>query len=156
MGFIRKMLAMQNGAQEYTWCGDEKWMLFRTFAPWHWTIGYAIKNKDKYAGVHKAVQGISVVMVLSSLIGLAIVYAMLRRVVQPIKVLAEDARIIGNGQYEHQVTVLKSRDEVAQLAASLASMATNIRDRDRQIRKFNEQLEKRVQERTAALERSQR
>ena len=150
------MLAMQNGAQEYTWCGDEKWMLFRTFAPWHWTIGYAIKNKDKYAGVHKAVQGISVVMVLSSLIGLAIVYAMLRRVVQPIKVLAEDARIIGNGQYEHQVTVLKSRDEVAQLAASLASMATNIRDRDRQIRKFNEQLEKRVQERTAALERSQR
>ena len=155
-GFIRNMLAMQNGAQTYTWRGDEKWMLFRTFEPWQWTIGYAIKVKDKYAGVSKAVQGISVVMILSSLMGLAIVYVMLNRVVKPIKVLAEDARIIGDGQYGHQVTVVKSRDEVAQLAVSLAAMVTNIRDRDSQIRKFNEQLETRVRERTAALETSQR
>jgi signal transduction histidine kinase/DNA-binding response OmpR family regulator/HPt (histidine-containing phosphotransfer) domain-containing protein len=154
-GFVRKMLAMQNGSQTYTWGGDEKWMLFRTFDPWQWTIGYAIKIKDKYAGVSKTVKGISVIMVLSSLMGLAIVYAMLNRVVKPIKILAKDAGIIGDGQYGHQVTVVKSRDEVAQLAASLASMATNIRDRDRQIRKFNEQLETRVQERTAALETSQ-
>ena len=154
--FIRKMLAMRNGAQNYIWHGDEKWMLFRTFEPWQWTVGYAIKNKDKFASVQKAVQGISVVMVLSLFMGLTIVYAMLNRVVRPIKTLAEDARIIGNGQYEHQITTLKSRDEVAQLATSLAGMTANIRDRDRQIRKLNEQLEIRVQERTAALETSQR
>jgi len=153
--FIRKMLAMQNGAQTYTWRGEKKWMLFRTFEPWQWSIGYAIRIKDKYAGVSQAVQGISVVMILSSLMGLAVVYVMLKRVVKPIKILAEDAGIIGDGQYEHQVTVVKSRDELAQLAGSLASMATNIRDRDRQIRKFNEQLEMRVRERTAALESSQ-
>jgi signal transduction histidine kinase/CheY-like chemotaxis protein/HPt (histidine-containing phosphotransfer) domain-containing protein len=153
--FIRKMLAIQNGAQNYIWRGDEKWMLFRTFDPWQWTVGYAIKDKDKFAGVQKTVQGISIVMILSLFMGLAIVYAMLSRAVRPIKTLAEDARIIGDGQYEHQVTILKSRDEVAQLAASLAGMTANIRDRDRQIRKFNEQLEIRVQERTAALETSQ-
>jgi signal transduction histidine kinase/DNA-binding response OmpR family regulator len=153
--FTRKMLSMQDGTQTYAWRGDKKWMLFRTFEPWQWTIGYAIRIKDKYAGVSKAVQGISVVMVLSSLMGLAIVYAMLRRVIQPIKILAEDARVIGEGRYGHQVTVVNSRDEVALLAASLASMVTNIRDRDRQIRKFNEQLETRVRERTAALENSQ-
>jgi signal transduction histidine kinase/DNA-binding response OmpR family regulator len=153
--FIRKMLAMQNGAQYYTWRGNEKWMLFRTFEPWQWTVGYAIKNKDKFSGVQKTVQGISVVMVLSLFMGLAIVYVMLSRVVRPILTLAEDARIIGDGQYEHQITILKSRDEVAQLAVSLAGMTANIRDRDQQIRKLNEQLEIRVQERTAALETSQ-
>jgi signal transduction histidine kinase/DNA-binding response OmpR family regulator/HPt (histidine-containing phosphotransfer) domain-containing protein len=154
-GFIRKMLAMQNGAQTYTWHGEKKWMLFRTFEPWQWSIGYAIRIKDKYAGVSQAVQGISLVMILSSLMGLVVVWVMLNRVVKPIKILAADAGIIGDGQYEHQVTVVKSRDELAQLAGSLASMATNIRDRDRQIRKFNEQLEMRVRERTAALETSQ-
>jgi signal transduction histidine kinase/ActR/RegA family two-component response regulator len=154
--FIREMLAMQNGAQYYTWRGDEKWMLFRTFEPWRWTVGYAIKTNDKYAGVRKAVQGIAVVMVLGSLMGLTIVYIMLSRVVRPIKTLAEDARIIGDGQYGHQVTLMNSQDEVAQLAASLGSMAANIRDRDQQIRRFNERLETRVRERTAALEASQR
>jgi TMAO reductase system sensor TorS len=155
-GFIRKMLTMQSGTQTYIWRGDKKWMLFRTFEPWQWRIGYAIKVEDKYAGVGQAVKGISVVMLLSSFMGLAIVYIILNRVVQPIKVLAEDARIIGDGQYGHQVTVVGSRDEVAQLAASLATMASNIKDRDQQIRKFNEQLESRVRERTAALEASRR
>ena len=153
--FIRQMLVMQNGTQTYTWRGDEKWLLFRTFEPWQWTIGYAIKTKDKFTGVKKAVQGISAVMVFSSLMGLAIVFAMLSRVVRPIKTLAEDAQIIGDGQYGHQVTLVKCRDEVAQLAASLAGMAANIRDRDQQIRKFNDQLEIRVRDRTAALETSQ-
>ncbi|MEJ2157266.1 MAG: ATP-binding protein [Desulfobacteraceae bacterium] len=155
-GFIRKMLTMKNGALYYTWRDDEKWMLFRTFKPWQWTIGYAIKTEDKFASVHEAAQGISIVMVLSSLMGLSIVYAMLSRVVRPIKTLASDARIIDDGQYGHQVNLLRSGDEVAQLAASLAGMAAKIRDRDRQIRKFNERLETRVQERTAALETSRR
>jgi signal transduction histidine kinase/DNA-binding response OmpR family regulator len=154
--FVRSMLAVQNGTQTYTWRGNKKWMVFHTFEPWRWTIGYAIKTKDKFTGVHKAVQGISMVMVFSSLMGLAIVFAMLSRVVRPIKTLAEDARAIGDGQYGHKVTIVKSRDEVAQLAASLAGMAAKIRDRDQQIRKFNEQLETRVQRRTAALETSQR
>jgi signal transduction histidine kinase/CheY-like chemotaxis protein/HPt (histidine-containing phosphotransfer) domain-containing protein len=153
--FVRKMLAMQKGAQTYTWRGEKKWMVFRTFAPWQWTIGYAIKTKDKYAGVSKTVHGISVVMVLSSLMGLVIVYAMLNRVIRPLKILAEDARIIGDGQYGHRVSVVQSHDEVARLSVSLAAMAAKIGDRDRQIRKFNEQLETRVRERTAELERSQ-
>jgi signal transduction histidine kinase/DNA-binding NarL/FixJ family response regulator/HPt (histidine-containing phosphotransfer) domain-containing protein len=153
--FTRKMLAMGSGTQIYTWRGEEKWMLFRTFDPWQWTIGYAIKIKDKYAGVIQAVQGIFTVMVMSSLMGLTIVYAMLSRVVQPLKILAQDARMIGDGDYGHRVTVVKSRDEVAQLATSLATMVTNIRDRDQQIREFNEELETRVRIRTAALEKYQ-
>ena len=153
--FIRKMLAMHSGVQTYHWRGEEKWMVFRTFEPWHWTIGYAISAENKNAGISKAVQGISLVMALSSLMGMAIVYGMLSRMISPLKILSKDARIIGDGQYDHRVTVVNSRDEVAQLAASLSAMAANIRDRDQEIRKLNEQLEQRVRERTAALEASE-
>ena len=153
--FIHKMLSAKNGTLRYQWRGHEKWMVFRTFEPWHWTIGYAIKAKDKYASVQKVVKNLAVIMVLSSLLGLVVIYTMLSRIVGPIRVLAEDARIIGDGQYDHQVAEVKGQDEIARLAASLSLMAQNISDRDKEIRGFNEQLEQRVQQRTAALEESQ-
>jgi len=56
-----------------------------------------------------------------------------RRVTQPVAVLAEGARVIGQGVYDRPVTV-PQRDELGELATALNRMAHGIGERERRIR----------------------
>ncbi len=149
--FTRVMLAHKTGVQQYRWQGEDKWMVYRTFDPWQWTVAYAIKSTEKFAAVKAVTRTTSAIMAVSSLLGIVMIAFTLSRIIGPIRVLAKDAAIIGEGQYSHAVTAVSGRNEISQLAASLSTMATNIQARDRKIRKFNVQLEQRVAERTADL-----
>jgi hypothetical protein len=50
--FIQKMLAQDQGTMQYEYKQEKKWMFFKKFAPWKWTVGYIIPENVKYAGVN--------------------------------------------------------------------------------------------------------
>jgi len=149
--FIKRMLALKNGTLNYQWRGDDKWMIFRTFEPWGWTIGYAIKQQDKYASIREVVNSIAAIMIVSSVLVICIMYFMLSRMVGPLRVLAEDAKIIGQGNHRHDVSRIRGQDELADLAKAFRSMASSVREREKEICQLNENLEQRVEDRTAKL-----
>ena len=72
------------------------------------------------------------------------------RLARPIRTLATQADRIAAGDLDVAVTVDR-RDEVGRLAASFATMATAVRERDATLRAHNEQLEDAVRERTRAI-----
>ena len=151
LDFIQRMLARKNGTLEYMGGEDDQWMVFKTFEPWGWTIGYTIKLEDKYASVNAVVQRIAGIMIGSSLIVLCIMYFMLSRIVGPLRVLAEDAKIIGQGDLKRVISRVPGQDEIAELADAFRTMASNVGDREKEIRLFNDKLEQRVEERTIEL-----
>jgi two-component system, OmpR family, sensor histidine kinase VicK len=80
-----------------------------------------------------------------------------RKLTGPLRALARGARMIENGDLSQRVTV-NQEDEVGMLASSFNRMASAlgerdriIRDNTRELRVLNEQLEKKVEERTAEL-----
>ena len=56
-----------------------------------------------------------------------------RRVTKPVAVLAESARAIGQGRYDHRVE-LRQQDELGELAGTINHMAQGIAEREGRIR----------------------
>lgn len=128
--FAQRMTTSDRGTQEYTWRGEPRWMAYKTFKPWQWTICYTVTTAEKYASVSDVMQILAAIMIAASLLGLVIMYFMLGRVVAPIERLMQDARQIGEGQYDHAIEEVPGKDEIAVLATSFAKMAEQIRDRE--------------------------
>ena len=49
--FVQKMLQTERGVLQYSDKGENKWVFYRQFGPWKWTIGFDIPESVKYAGV---------------------------------------------------------------------------------------------------------
>ncbi len=76
-----------------------------------------------------------------------------RQIFQPIENLRTGARRIGAGDLEHRIDIIRP-DEIGQAAAEFNEMASHLRDREEALRKARDELERRVEERTAELSKS--
>jgi two-component system NtrC family sensor kinase len=89
------------------------------------------------------------------LIGGLSIYAghiiLLKNVVKPIKVLAAVTLEFADGKLDKRVET-DSQTEIGQLYQSFNSMAEKLQENDEFLRKFNEELEKKVTERTTELQ----
>jgi signal transduction histidine kinase len=77
-----------------------------------------------------------------------------RRVTQPIQRLSRAAAAVAAGDYAAPVEA-GGRDELAELGRAFGRMTSEIRRRDEEIRAWNEELRKRVDQRTAELKAAQ-
>jgi signal transduction histidine kinase len=77
--------------------------------------------------------------------------ALVRKVVNPIKHLAEATIDFANGTLDKRVNT-DSQNEIGQLYESFNKMAAKLQENDEELRKFNEELESKVKERTLELE----
>jgi signal transduction histidine kinase len=73
-----------------------------------------------------------------------------RRVTLPIQRLSRAAAAVAAGDYGAPVAA-RGKDEIADLGRAFERMTSEIRRRDEEIRAFNEELQKRVEERTSEL-----
>jgi signal transduction histidine kinase/DNA-binding response OmpR family regulator len=98
--------------------------------------------------------GIAAIVLLASLIAALVVSSIFRRAVaEPIVHLAEVARIVSRDKnYSVRATSTRSRGELAFLMDAFNEMLTQIERSEGALRKAHDQLEQRVQERTAELE----
>jgi len=108
-----------------------------------WRLITEQPRAEAYAPVRRALATALLILLLAVLGGSAVGVVLARRVVRPIRQLAEGADRIGEGQLDHRIA-LERRDELGQLAERFNQMAGRLRDSYRL-------LETRVAERTREL-----
>lgn len=108
-----------------------------------WRLVTEQPRSEAYAPVRRALATALLVLLLAVLAGSAVGIVLARRVVRPIRQLAEGADRIGEGQLDHRIALTRS-DELGQLAARFDQMAERLGDSYRL-------LETRVAERTREL-----
>jgi signal transduction histidine kinase len=91
-----------------------------------------------------------VALTLTGLLG----YALSRGLTDPIARLSAAARAITEGRHDQRVEV-SARDEIGQFAEAFNHMSAELRRRDQEIRAWNAELQRRVDERTAELKQAQ-
>lgn len=101
----------------------------------------------KYAGI------VAAVLLLSMLAALALSSIVQRSATRPILALAETARIVSRDKnYSLRSPTIGNKDEVSVLIQAFNQMLTQIQQRDAALQTAQENLERRVAERTAAVE----
>jgi two-component system, NtrC family, sensor kinase len=85
-------------------------------------------------------------LVTAAVLGIALA----RGVTVPVARLSEAAQAVTEGRYD-EVVEIDRRDELGALAASFNHMAREVRRRDAEIRSWNEQLTRRVEQKAAEL-----
>jgi signal transduction histidine kinase/DNA-binding response OmpR family regulator len=93
---------------------------------------------------------LSLVVAVILLIGLTVTVVLTNRITTPIRRLVEATRSLTEGQLDAQV-IVNSRDEVADLADSFNIMAGRLRVSRKDIRQYQEGLERKVAQRTVEL-----
>ena len=108
-----------------------------------WRLITEQPRDEAYAPVRRALATALLILMLAVLAGSGVGIVLARRVVRPIRQLAEGADCIGEGQLEHRIALVR-RDELGQLASRFKQVAERLGDSYRQ-------LESRVAERTREL-----
>jgi two-component system, NtrC family, sensor kinase len=93
------------------------------------------------------------VLLVGTLIGLAISGFAGKRLATPIRELETLARRVAAGERDVRIEVA-SRDEIGDLGAEFNQMTRSLAQREEEIRELNRDLEKKVEERTAELEKT--
>ncbi|MCA1663643.1 MAG: HAMP domain-containing protein, partial [Myxococcales bacterium] len=91
---------------------------------------------------------------LSLLLALTAGLLLARRITRPLGVLADGAAELASGNFRHRLG-LSGSDELGQLGAAFDHMAREIETRDRELSRFNAELQQRVDERTRELKDAQ-
>ena len=115
----------------------------------------AASVNDKMTAIRNDSIRLATVIVLLALL---FSYVFMRRSTRPIKEVARQATAIANGDFGRtsELTNIRLRDEIGELARNFHSMALRLKDSREELQRFNRELEQRVAERTAELQRTNR
>lgn len=92
---------------------------------------------------------------IGALSALVVGWLVARDIVVPLERLGKVAQRIGRGEFDQELIFSDRKDEIADLALSLRTMAKAVEDRDSEIQAWNMNLQARVEERSRQLEEAQ-
>ncbi|MBJ6726853.1 cache domain-containing protein [Geomesophilobacter sediminis] len=117
---------------------------------------YVGMKENQYSSVKTDITLLlSIVVILSALIGVGVSSILGGRLAQPVKSLALLARRLAAGEREVHSDIA-SRDEIGDLAGNFNEMSQALREREDRIIELNRNLEQKVAERTSELEENNR
>lgn len=131
--YAQKMLAEESGFFDigHGFTGVDSYLAFTRIDPPGWTLAAIIPKNELFAEVdllkHKT-------RIFASLgVGLLVVAAVLvaRSISRPLRRMASETVKVAEGNFDIDLSSIKSRDEVGQLARSFTRMTEGLKDRER-------------------------
>jgi PAS domain S-box-containing protein len=147
-----KMLASSEGAFEYTYLGQKKWLHFKQFPEWNWVIGYVVPLDIKYADAYKLRNILAIIIVLISVSVLLVLSWIISRFTKPIIQLTKVSSEIADGNLDKAIEVV-SKDEIGTLARSFSNMRDAMRSK---ISELEQEIEGRGKAEEALMESEKR
>lgn len=124
--FYQNMYKQSSGDFDYSFKGDKKFMTFTTNELSGWKIGgtlYESEVKDAAAPILKTT---IVVIIIALVVGIILVYFIMRSVLKPIKDLRNKAITISNGDLTEEI-IVRSKDEIGQLGQAFRDMQHSLK-----------------------------
>ena len=112
-------------------------------------IGLSLHRMDESLAEVKRTVGILVLLVV--VIGILVTILLVDIIVKPIDQLVSATQRIARGDLSHPVTI-STKDEIGDLARSFNQMVTQLEDSRTELEEYSKTLEKKVEDRTAELE----
>ncbi len=112
----------------------------------NWQISYICPNKDIFKGYNQLVYIVVSLIIFGLLLMLAFSYFVVNRFVSPIKVLANQAQKMAEGQFGRHLEHTKRIDEVGQLQNRFVSMQESITNYVSDLKRVKNETEQRYQE----------
>ncbi|MBI9101856.1 MAG: response regulator [Spirochaetales bacterium] len=140
------MIDQKTGFATYSDNGEKKYISFAPVTTAQWSLGINGIYSDMTSVINKTSRINLVLFILGLFIGTLLVYFIVRTVTHPIEELTQLARKITRGD-RNIISTVDSSSEVGLLAASINTMLYELRD-------YQASLEKTVEERTLALQRT--
>ncbi len=116
-----------------------------------WAVVVELPTGEAYASLYRMVWLLGALLLGAVAIAATTGRYLAGYVVRPIEALRAGAATLGRGELDHTI-VLKTGDELEDLAEAFNTMARNLRRSREEIERWNRELEALVAERTAALQ----
>jgi signal transduction histidine kinase len=133
--------------------GSSHWMVSVTLPDFPWRIIAITTTEAALRPAHRQASLVAAALLVSLLTIVMITGLATRRIIRPLASLGASVTQIANGDFAVAPEVAAD-DELGKLARAIRRMALHIRDREQQLRDSHEVLERRVNERTSALQMS--
>lgn len=135
--------------------GEEKLAAFTPLPGVGWAVVYEVPAREALGGLRRLTGAVlAVSLVVAGIFG-AIGWAVAGRVTRPLSGLVEATEQIRGGDLSRRVPVGR-RDEIGRLGDTFNTMVEALAEKEARLREHAAELERRVAERTAALQESQR
>lgn len=149
--FYQKLYEKENGSFDYDYNGDKKFMTFATNELSGWKIGGSLYESEVDNAAAPILKTTMIVIIVALILGVIIVYVVIRSVLGPIKDLRNKAITISNGDLTEEI-VIRSKDEIGQLGHAFRDMQTSLKNLIGNIEKNTEFVAASSEQLTASAE----
>jgi sigma-B regulation protein RsbU (phosphoserine phosphatase) len=125
----KKMVKGESGFVHYTsLVGVKSWMYFAPISSTGWTLAVVFPEEELLENVRK----MSLTMAGMGLAGILLltlaVYSIARSITKPLRSLADATEVMASGNFDVELPVVRSNDEVGVLTSSFQSMVTSLKE----------------------------
>lgn len=146
----RAMLAGRSGMLETIVDDNSAFIFYDPLERTGWSIALVCPESDVFSRYNRLSYAVIAFIVVGQLLLLLFCYQIVRRAIQPLRQLDQQARHIADGQFDSLMPLTQRRDSIGRLTNSFflmqQSLATSVND----IRRVNQELEQRNDELTKA------
>lgn len=127
--FVNAMIEDEQGELDVLWMDKERYMVFRSFNQWDWTIVFTIPNDEKYQAVNQFISKLVTTMIISLLVVVASIYFILQKMLKPLKVVSGKIQEISLGEGD-LTSHLESRgqNEISILSSGFNDFVSKLRE----------------------------
>lgn len=144
--FLQQMIDMKEGSINYTYAGEQKWMIFRYFPDWDWIVGYTVSDDMKYASYRSFRNILFVIMLGTTCFSSIILIIVITHLNKPILTLTHASKALASGNLDYPVEGYTD-DELGTLSETFMYMRDAIKEKMDALQTQNEKLEHEISER---------
>jgi len=148
----RSMLAGHSGMTETMVDGQPAFILYRPVLRTGWSIAIVCPKSDVFARYYRMLAVVWLIIGLGLALLMLFCYQTVRRAVQPLRLLDEQANRIAEGQFDEPLPKSSRHDSVGRLQNSFILMQQSLAQSVSDIRQVNDQLEQHNDELAAAYQ----
>lgn len=151
--FVQK-LSLSQATPPYVYQGLQQQEVLGAAAPvrsTYWRVVVELPTAEAYAPVRNSIWVTAAVLSLATAVAAGLGFVLSRRIISPLRKLTTAAADISDGNLDVQVET-RSGNELGVLAKSFNKMTRQLQESFRALEKTNEELERRVEQRTTELQ----
>jgi len=148
----KAMLAGRSGMVQTIVDGHEAFIFYRPLERTGWSIAIVCPESDVFARYNRLIFSVWIVIAVGLMLLMLFCYQIVRRAVQPLSQLDEQAKRIAEGQFDEPLPESPRHDSVGRLTNSFISMQQSLAESVASIQRVNSELQQQNDELTKAYQ----